>query len=81
MAAQFAAIDAWVGEIADTAARHTAGLGEIDAAMRGLDRLTQENAAMVEHSNAASVRLAGEVETLRRRVAEFKLDGALARAA
>ncbi|OWK24643.1 hypothetical protein AJ87_19870 [Rhizobium yanglingense] len=41
-----------------------------------MDQVTQQNAAMVEESTAATNRLAEEASNLARLIARFKLDGA-----
>jgi len=51
------------------------GLKEINQAVNSLDQATQQNAAMVEESTAASHKLAMEAETLRVLLARFRLPG------
>lgn len=54
------------------------GLKEINQAVNQLDQSTQQNAAMVEESTAASHKLAAEAEALRGLIAQFKLSEAYA---
>jgi len=57
-----------------TAAREQAiGLDEVNAAVNQMDQVTQQNAAMVEETNAASATLAGQAEQLRRLIEHFHL--------
>ncbi|MBB3138945.1 methyl-accepting chemotaxis protein/methyl-accepting chemotaxis protein-1 (serine sensor receptor) [Rhizobium pisi] len=56
------------------AAREQAGsLQEINTAVGQMDRMTQQNAAMVEESNAATHTLASEVRALTDRINQFRL--------
>ncbi|OAP50164.1 hypothetical protein ATB98_00925 [Sinorhizobium saheli] len=43
-----------------------------------MDQVTQQNAAMVEESTAATSRLADEAANLARLIARFKLEGGMA---
>ncbi|MDM9626929.1 methyl-accepting chemotaxis protein [Rhizobium sp. S152] len=49
------------------------GLVEINTAVNGMDQDTQQNAAMVEESNAASAVLAGEATRLRELLSVFRI--------
>ena len=51
------------------------GLAEVNSAVNSMDQTTQQNAAMVEQSTAASATLALEAQKLRELVARFRLDG------
>ena len=51
---QVAEINAVVAEIAAGAQEQATGLGEVNAAINQMDQVTQQNAAMVEESTAAS---------------------------
>ena len=69
-----------VGEVAHTietirVAAHdqSEGIGLIVVAMQGIDRSTQQNAAMVEESAAGALSLAEEAQRLRAAIAEFQL--------
>jgi methyl-accepting chemotaxis protein len=65
-----------VGEIAASAKEEALGLGQVNTAVNQMDQVTQQNAAMVEESTAASRVLADEAEELARLVARFKISGA-----
>ncbi|MFB9947608.1 methyl-accepting chemotaxis protein [Rhizobium puerariae] len=62
--------------IATSAQEQSTGLAEVNQAVNSMDQTTQQNAAMVEQSNAASNSLALEAAKLRDLVDRFKLDGA-----
>ena len=64
-----------VGEIAASAKEEALGLGQVNTAVNQMDQVTQQNAAMVEESTAASRVLADEAEELARLVARFKITG------
>jgi methyl-accepting chemotaxis protein len=64
-----------VGEIAASAKEEALGLGQVNTAVNQMDQVTQQNAAMVEESTAASRVLADEAEELARLVARFKVTG------
>jgi methyl-accepting chemotaxis protein len=51
-------------------------LAEVNTAVNSMDQTTQQNAAMVEQSTAASASLAMEAAKLRDLVMQFKLQGA-----
>ncbi len=67
-----------VGEIASTARGQAAQLGDVNGAIRQMDQVTQENAAMVEEATAASHSLAGQADDLTRLVGQFSLQAASA---
>ncbi|MDO6962691.1 HAMP domain-containing methyl-accepting chemotaxis protein [Rhizobium alvei] len=60
--------------IALSAREQSTGLAEVNGAVNQMDQTTQQNAAMVEQSTAASASLAMESERLRDLVGQFKLD-------
>jgi methyl-accepting chemotaxis protein len=62
-----------VAAIAASAAEQATGLKEVNAAMNQMDQVTQQNAAMVEQSTAASHALAQESATLTTLVQRFSL--------
>jgi methyl-accepting chemotaxis protein len=64
--------------IATSAKEQSTGLAEVNTAVNSMDQTTQQNAAMVEQSTAASASLAMEAEKLRDLVAQFKLNGSVA---
>jgi len=61
--------------IASSAREQSTGLAEINSAINQLDQTTQQNAAMVEQSTAASVSLTQETDRLRNLVCKFRLSG------
>ncbi|WP_271165499.1 methyl-accepting chemotaxis protein [Brevundimonas intermedia] len=75
-----AEIDGLVSEIAASAQEQAVGLAQVNTAVNQMDQVTQQNAAMVEQSTAASHSLAQEAEALQTSVAQFKV-GETARAA
>ncbi|QGG93338.1 HAMP domain-containing protein (plasmid) [Agrobacterium sp. MA01] len=61
--------------IALSAKEQATGLSEVNHAVNAMDQTTQQNAAMVEESNAASAALASEAAKLRELVSHFSIDG------
>ena len=70
--AQVSEIDLNVSAIVEAAREQTTGLKEINNAVNAMDQGTQQNAAMVEQTTAASHSLAREAETLRNLLSQFK---------
>lgn len=66
-------ISGLVGEIASGAAEQSTGLGEINIGVTQLDKVTQQNAAMVEQATASSHALNGDAGELSELVRRFKL--------
>jgi methyl-accepting chemotaxis protein len=60
-------------EIASAAQEQATGLGEVNSAVNQMDKVTQQNAAMVEQSTAASHGLASEADELMRLVRQFRI--------
>ncbi len=69
--AQVGEISERVSDIAASAEKQAATLGQVSTAMGEMDRVTQQNAAMVEQSTAASRSLADESKTLTEMVGRF----------
>lgn len=69
-----AEIDSLVSEIAASTQEQATGLREVNAAVNMMDQVTQQNAAMVEQSTAASQSLSNEAGQLVDLIARFKLD-------
>lgn len=65
-------ISTLVAEIAVAAQEQSSGLGEINRAMNQMDQVTQQNAAMVEESTAASHELKREATELTELTARFQ---------
>ena len=70
---QVAEINSVVAEIAASAQEQATGLAQVNTAINQMDQLTQQNAAMVEQSTAASHALAGEAEQLAELIGRFDL--------
>jgi methyl-accepting chemotaxis protein len=69
-------INTVVIEIAASAQEQAAGLAEVNTAVNQMDQVTQQNAAMVEQSTAASHALSSDAEALSDLVSQFKVGGA-----
>jgi methyl-accepting chemotaxis protein len=76
-----AEIDGLVSEIAASAQEQAVGLAQVNTAVNQMDQVTQQNAAMVEQSTAASHSLAQEAEALQASVAQFRVGAPSAPAA
>ncbi|MBO9169225.1 HAMP domain-containing methyl-accepting chemotaxis protein [Rhizobium sp. L245/93] len=68
-------INGHMDSIATSAKEQATGLHEVNQAVNSMDQTTQQNAAMVEQSTAASNTLANEANTLLELVSQFKLEG------
>jgi methyl-accepting chemotaxis protein len=75
---QIAGINQHMQAIATSAKEQSTGLAEVNTAVNSMDQTTQQNAAMVEQSTAASATLAQEAAKLRDLIAQFKLRNAAA---
>ncbi|MBP1849808.1 methyl-accepting chemotaxis protein [Rhizobium halophytocola] len=64
-----------VSSIAKAAHEQSAALGEINASVNHMDQMTQQNAAMVEETTAASQVLANESRQLQAQIDHFRLEG------
>ncbi|WP_234625137.1 methyl-accepting chemotaxis protein [Agrobacterium vitis] len=62
--------------IATSAREQAVGLNEVNTAINQMDQVTQQNAAMVEETNASSATLVAEASRLREIVSGFQLAGA-----
>ncbi len=62
-----------IGEITSATLEQDAGIGQVNAAVTQLDRMTQQNAALVEQSTAAAASLKEQAARLAQAVAIFKL--------
>jgi methyl-accepting chemotaxis protein len=69
---QVAEINGIVTEIAASAQEQAVGLQQVNTAVNQMDQVTQQNAAMVEESTAASHSLANEAVELARLIGQFK---------
>lgn len=61
--------------IAVSAREQSVGLSEINTAVNQMDQTTQQNAAMVEETNAASATLVAHADRLRKLIDRFSLGG------
>jgi methyl-accepting chemotaxis protein len=71
-------INELVRGIAEAANSQAASLHQVNASVGDMDRMTQQNAAMVEQSNAAASALAEEAAGLSRLVSQFQVGEAAA---
>jgi methyl-accepting chemotaxis protein len=78
LAGQVDEIDQVVGAIAASAKEQAVGLNEVNAAINKMDQGTQQNAAMVEQSTAATHALKGEAIELQRLMGEFRTGAGVA---
>ncbi|MCH7629914.1 MAG: HAMP domain-containing protein [Proteobacteria bacterium] len=65
-------INALIGDIAAAANEQATRLGQVNSAMGEMDRMTQQNAAMVEESSAATRSLSAEADRLAELVSQFR---------
>ncbi|MCO5730350.1 PAS domain-containing methyl-accepting chemotaxis protein [Rhizobium sp. SSA_523] len=70
-----AAVNERIEAIASAAKEQSIALGEVNSAVNQMDQMTQQNAAMVEESTAASSSLASETAGLRAVLSHFTLQG------
>ena len=63
-----------VSAIVEAAREQSIGLSEINTAVNSMDQGTQQNAAMVEQTTAATHSLTGDVTALTQLLAQFRLD-------
>ena len=75
---QVVSINTQLDAISTSAKEQSIGLAEVNTAVNQMDQVTQQNAAMVEESTAASASLANEVQRLREIISDFRV-GAEAR--
>ena len=68
-----AEIDSLVSEISASSQEQATGLAQVNTAVNEMDQVTQQNAAMVEQSTAASHTLRGEAAELIRLVSGFRI--------
>ena len=73
-----ATIDQLLSEISASAQEQATGLAEVNIAVNQMDQATQQNAAMVEESTAASASLRGEAADLATLVSKFQTGGSAA---
>ena len=81
IAEQVTEINGLVNEVAQASEQQSRGINEVSLAVGNLDQVTQQNAAMVEQSTAASHSLSGEAEQLQKMTNFFSSGDGRARAA
>ena len=81
IASQVLQINGLIQEISSSSSEQAVGLREINAAVNQMDQVTQQNAAMVEETTAASAALADEVQVLLSLVSRFQTSRAMREAA
>ncbi|HEU0200695.1 MAG TPA: hypothetical protein VFR86_09690, partial [Burkholderiaceae bacterium] len=62
-----------IGEITSATLEQDGGIGQVNTAVGQLDRMTQQNAALVEQSTAAAESLKDQAARLASAVAVFRL--------
>ena len=70
-----------LGEVATGAREQSVGIGQIGQAVQELDRMTQQNAALVEETAAAATAMKDQAHGLSEEVARFKMPAGAALAA
>ncbi|HEX8056354.1 MAG TPA: methyl-accepting chemotaxis protein [Novosphingobium sp.] len=76
-----ASVSESIEAMAQAAEQQSTGLGEVNSAIGSMDIMTQQNAAMVEQTTAATELLAKEAEDLYRAFSAFQVDAGSARRA
>ncbi|USQ94479.1 methyl-accepting chemotaxis protein [Caulobacter sp. RL271] len=72
--ARVAEIDVQVDAIARSAQDQAQNLGEVNGSVSEMDRVVQQNAAMVEETTAAAHALASDAEALAGRIGRFRIE-------
>ncbi|WP_454858566.1 methyl-accepting chemotaxis protein [Rhizobium binxianense] len=67
-------IDATIRSISNAAEEQLAGIFEVNTSVNEMDRFTQQNAAMVEETNAITNQLADDTVEVTQSVAQFRLE-------
>jgi methyl-accepting chemotaxis protein len=70
---QVGAVSTVIGEIAASAEEQASGLSELNTAVAEMDKVTQQNAAMVEQTTAATHSLSHETVELREAAQRFRI--------
>lgn len=74
--ARVTAVKRQIDEITAGTVHQSDAIAQINVAAKDMDKVTQQNAAMAEESDAAAHNLAGEANELNRLVSQFHVDGA-----
>jgi methyl-accepting chemotaxis protein len=72
IAAQVTDINTVVSEIAGSAQEQATGLAQVNTAVNQMDQMTQQNAAMVEETTAASRSMADDAADLKKLIGQFQ---------
>jgi methyl-accepting chemotaxis protein len=72
IADSIAQVAGMIHEIADASHEQATGIGQVHLAIADIDKVTQENAALVEETTAAAESLSTEADNLRNNMAFFK---------
>jgi methyl-accepting chemotaxis protein len=75
---KIADVNALINDIANSTNTQAGNLKQVNGAVVDMDKLTQQNAAMVEESTAAARQLAGEADELAALVSRFQLRSVVA---
>jgi methyl-accepting chemotaxis protein len=81
LSAHVAEINSIISDIAASVAEQSTGLAGVNSAVNQIDQVTQQNAAMVEESTAASHALAAEANELATLMGRFRVGPELGRSA
>ncbi|WP_051788419.1 methyl-accepting chemotaxis protein, partial [Acidiphilium sp. JA12-A1] len=73
IAEQVARLNGMIGDITGSTREQSSGLSQVNTAVSQMDQVTQQNAAMVEETTAASHSLAREAQELARLVGQFRI--------
>jgi methyl-accepting chemotaxis protein len=68
-------MDGLLGDISRATAEQTAGISTVNRSISELDRMTQQNAALVEETSAAAASMTDQARVLAEEVARFRLAG------
>ena len=74
-------VSSMIGEISLAASEQSGGIGQISSSVAVLDKMTQQNAALVEQSAAAAESLEHQARSLSQLVATFRLEATSAKEA
>jgi methyl-accepting chemotaxis protein len=77
---QIGAVNRLIGEIATAVDAQSRGLREVSQAVANMDGVTQQNAAMVEQTSAATQSLQHETEALHHAIEQFQVEPSSAKA-
>lgn len=75
IAEQMTEINKDIDTLVTNSREQSVGIAQINTAVNEMDQMTQQNAAMVEETSAASHNLSGEANTLRQLSSRFQLSG------